>query len=511
MVPSKMLRNETKSSVGSAEITTTEQLINRLMAKIASQAIELGELNSALEDSAEYVKQCNLRISDLEGSIYSKPGSARENISNNIGNRKYDKETTSLRRFEIEHREHVETLHRQLSHLEELLLESQNVKKLLKAEVDSKNLKCKQVEGQCNDLRKENRDLKAQLSSILTLSKTSKKGLNVVLSSTSKSQSLPKRSAQNDHMQAEKAWKTVAEQENLILSMKNREESQTIRIKVLEENLEVLNKIRGLNEAYEVGETDVHLKLVSLKQEAASLKNEISAALTYPEGDHSGSHNLLVNSKSLSAINLMPEIRQMNQRQVKMAEKAPSNDQSDFATVVLFQENVELQAQLQNLEKQRDKLMEYVYRDVENASCLNKGQSVTPSPQQANKETQFNNICSSQADISTLEKESTQYVMREAALTAELNQLRVELTKAQSEIKTLTLNLTQVESENKKTSISPSVHSINTQSSQTEYMDVCGKLKLTEASLSIWEQKCADAEGCLTMSQAEMQRAKKSL
>ena len=105
------------------------------------QAEELSSLNNALESSANYIKVCENRLQEMENSIYSQPPAVREEISkltqpnngntlSNLGDVAY------MRRFELQHREEIEVLTRQLMDAERKLDESTKAHKLCKEQLE---------------------------------------------------------------------------------------------------------------------------------------------------------------------------------------------------------------------------------------------------------------------------------------------------------------------------------------------------------------------------------------
>ncbi len=74
-------------------------------------------LNSTLESSAEYIQKCEARISDLENSIYAQPTDVREEISKNLASTAVKNlgDIAYQRKFELEYREKIEALTKQLT------------------------------------------------------------------------------------------------------------------------------------------------------------------------------------------------------------------------------------------------------------------------------------------------------------------------------------------------------------------------------------------------------------
>ena len=76
-------------------------------------------MNNALESSASYIKICENRLQEMENSIYSQPPAVREEIgkltqANNGNTLSNLGDVAYMRRFELQHREEVEVLTRQL-------------------------------------------------------------------------------------------------------------------------------------------------------------------------------------------------------------------------------------------------------------------------------------------------------------------------------------------------------------------------------------------------------------
>jgi ABC-type phosphate transport system auxiliary subunit len=227
-------------------------------------------MNTALEHSTKYIQDCERQIYQLEGSYFSAPMNVREEIadsakkmaSRSLGDVAYQ------RKLEIEHREQLELLHRQIKVLEERLLESNLQKKKLKDELDDRIKACDVYERKQKELVKENKKLKDQIESLISQQtpESPKSNRNAFSSSTSRSTS-----KLAPAVELRRNRQVITEYENKIKYMHSLQEEQASRIKLLEDALEYQAKESGIS-----GQAELMSKLAALRGEVAALQSEIS-------------------------------------------------------------------------------------------------------------------------------------------------------------------------------------------------------------------------------------------
>ena len=101
-----------------------------MLEKISKQATHLFRLNSELQQSKDYIDECEARIGDLENAIYSQPPTVRAKVLGNTqGSKSGDAAYTSLKR-ERELTNQIETLTQQLESAEIRLQDKENITRI---------------------------------------------------------------------------------------------------------------------------------------------------------------------------------------------------------------------------------------------------------------------------------------------------------------------------------------------------------------------------------------------
>lgn len=314
-----------------------KSVISKLMAKIASQAKELSELNAKLEESKE------------NQALYSKPGEdffpSNENRKNTLSHTSSD--LAVKRRLEKEHNQQFAALQKQLDIAETKNIEALKTKKKLMSDLDTKIREVKFLEKQCQQQQVEIQSLKDQVDSTVRVNTLSSK---------------TKVGKQNRTIASFNVMSEKLEEENRRLKLhlnqckkeieasKDKESQLKIQLKIMEEALELRSEEIGLS-----GQSELLAQVARLRGEVTALKTELTSK-----------HNQLsAVEDDRSKLNLHHEDLQ---QQIKDMQKRIAQTQQDCYRY----NNGNMVEMLQNVEKERDQLLEFIQHDMDKKGILSK-------------------------------------------------------------------------------------------------------------------------------------------
>merc|ERR1711871_94550 len=339
-------------------------LVKRLMEKITSQAEELTSLNNALESSASYIKLCENRLQQMENSIYSQPPAVREEIKklteanggstlSNLGDVAY------LRRFELQHKEEVEVLTRQLMETERKLEESTKAHKLCREELEETQKDLKALEKRYNKVVAANR--KAGIyndgsSSASTSSpRSTSKASSSIIPSTTNALKLALKDTKEKVVQYEKKIAALNKKYDTLKS------DSEARMKILEDALEYHTNEMGLS-----GQADLLAKIASLRGEVTALQGDLVS--NNRKLDESMSENEIIHNHKESLE------RQIEALYARLSLSSP--DRGGVTGGLSESSNVEdpatMREYLAEVENERNLLLEYIQSDMEKSSTVEK-------------------------------------------------------------------------------------------------------------------------------------------
>ena len=260
-------------------------------------------------------------------------------------------EVAYLRRFELQHREQVETLTRQLMDTEKKLEEMTRSYKECKQELDLSLKENKVLERRYNKLVALHQkvplpfDASSSTSSrVRTKGRVSADDLGSSSSKNSISNTPVTPSVVNTlKLELRKANEMIKSQENEIVVMKEAEEERSAQIRVLEDALDFHTREMGLS-----GQADLLSSIASLRGEVAALQQDL--VHKKDKLNESEKANEAMNSQKQS---LERQIESMYERLMLSDARLEGTDMKEY---------------LDQVERERDLLLEYVRTDMEKNS-----------------------------------------------------------------------------------------------------------------------------------------------
>lgn len=354
-----------------AQIDEKDDIIQRLTMKVSKQALELQDLSSQLEVS----RQLRSSTSPVNRSIgkYSRTddefdASGADGVDG-LGTSKRDSSRTSYifsstaaqRRYEKEHHESMVAMQRQLDATEAKLADHIKARRKLIQDLDAKTRESKFLIKRCQELQSENEKMRVQMENALRLKENSvlalqeqsrgfhSSGQSIGLTAKQLTIRASDKIYQQQLMEEVKMHQELLQEAKKELSAsKDREQQQRLKVKVLEDALEVRSEEIGLS-----GHSDLLAKLAKLRGEVTALKSELKAKrdrITDCEESHS---------------NMQTTHQQMAQ-QVKTLQQRLAESQRETYRL----QHGDVGEMLKVAEAERDRLLHFVQSDMEKSTKL---------------------------------------------------------------------------------------------------------------------------------------------
>ena len=321
-----------------------QELISRLMNKVSEQALELSELSSQLENSRQILSEesiaIQMRTTEDSNNHYHSPDNLKSSLNASTSN------VAIQRRMEKDHNMQMLALQRQLEITESKLAENIKAKKKQLQDLDTKTREASFYMKKCQDVQVENQQLRQQIEQTLKMS-----------SITAKTKGIKQPMKSIDNITYIKVCDdlkhTQIHNNNLnkeLNSYKNNEKQLQMKIKILEDALELRSEEIGLS-----GHSDLLSKVAKLRGEVSALKSELTNKHTKII-EYEDNNNEINNTHTILNNNI-------KQLQLSLSEKQKE---------IYLLKNGNIYDILKTIEKERDQLLNFIENDMKNSTELNK-------------------------------------------------------------------------------------------------------------------------------------------